>query len=67
MVIRDVAPGVTTLSIPFLRFGRIKFGGRATIGTHPQLAHPFFPSNPYPLSDVLQCGTRSLMYRPHPR
>ncbi|TVY87196.1 hypothetical protein LAWI1_G008556, partial [Lachnellula willkommii] len=31
MVIRDLVPGVTTLSVPFLRFGRIKFGGRATI------------------------------------
>ncbi|KAF8859789.1 hypothetical protein BDZ45DRAFT_688876 [Acephala macrosclerotiorum] len=31
MVIRDIAPGVTTLSVPFLRFGRIKIGGRATI------------------------------------
>lgn len=32
MVIRDVTPNVTTLSVPFLRFGMIKFGGRATIG-----------------------------------
>ncbi|KAG9242282.1 hypothetical protein BJ878DRAFT_179647 [Calycina marina] len=31
MVIREIAPGVTTLSVPFLRFGMIKFGGRATI------------------------------------
>ncbi|KUJ06301.1 uncharacterized protein LY89DRAFT_412713 [Mollisia scopiformis] len=31
MVIRDIAPNVTTLSVPFLRFGRIKIGGRATI------------------------------------
>ncbi|KAF5877436.1 uncharacterized protein Bfra_001803 [Botrytis fragariae] len=31
MVIRDVTPNVTTLSVPFLRFGMIKFGGRATI------------------------------------
>jgi len=31
MVIRDLVPGVTTLSVPFLRFGHIKFGGRATI------------------------------------
>jgi hypothetical protein len=33
MVIREITPNVTTLSVPFLRFGRIKFGGRATIGT----------------------------------
>lgn len=32
MVIRELAPGVTTLSVPFLRFDKIKFGGRATIG-----------------------------------
>jgi hypothetical protein len=35
MVIRDVVPGVTTLSVPFLRFGLIKIGGRATVGMHP--------------------------------
>jgi hypothetical protein len=39
MVIREIAPGVTTLSVPFLRFGRIKFGGRATIGI--SLSVPF--------------------------
>jgi len=31
MVIRDVTPNITTLSLPFLRFGLIKVGGRATI------------------------------------
>ncbi|RFU30362.1 hypothetical protein B7463_g5979, partial [Scytalidium lignicola] len=31
MVIRDVTPNITTLSLPFLRFGRFKIGGRATI------------------------------------
>ncbi|KAH8660736.1 hypothetical protein BGZ60DRAFT_413956 [Tricladium varicosporioides] len=31
MVIRELVPNVTTFSVPFLRFGRIKFGGRATI------------------------------------
>jgi len=31
MVIREIVLGVTTLSVPFLRFGMIKFGGRATI------------------------------------
>ncbi|KAF1997080.1 hypothetical protein P154DRAFT_471479 [Amniculicola lignicola CBS 123094] len=32
MVIRDVVPNViTTLSVPFLRFGRLKVGGRGTI------------------------------------
>lgn len=32
MVIRDVSALVTTLSVPFLRFGMVKIGGRATIG-----------------------------------
>jgi hypothetical protein len=33
MVIRDVVPRViTTLSVPFWRFGKIKVGGRGTIG-----------------------------------
>lgn len=32
MVIRNVSPMITTLSIPFLRFNKFKFGGRATIG-----------------------------------
>lgn len=30
MVIRDVAPSITTFSVPFLRFGHIKIGGRGT-------------------------------------
>jgi hypothetical protein len=34
MVIRDVVPRqITTLSVPFWRFGRVKVGGRGTIGT----------------------------------
>ena len=31
MVIRDVTPNITTFSVPFLRFGHLKFGGRGTI------------------------------------
>lgn len=31
MVIRDITPNVVTLSVPFLRHGTIKFGGRATL------------------------------------
>lgn len=31
MVIRDVTPTITTLSVPFLRFGHIKIGGRGTL------------------------------------
>lgn len=32
MVIRDLTPNVVTLSVPFLRFGVFKVGGRGTIG-----------------------------------
>jgi hypothetical protein len=35
MVIRDVVPGITTFSVPFLRFGMIKLGGRGTVGSFP--------------------------------
>ncbi|CAK7229604.1 hypothetical protein SCUCBS95973_007283 [Sporothrix curviconia] len=31
MVIRDITPSITTLSLPFLRFGRFEIGGRSTI------------------------------------
>jgi len=31
MVIRSVTPDITTLSVPFLRFGHIKIGGRGTL------------------------------------
>jgi len=31
MVIRQVTPNITTLSVPFARYGRIQIGGRATL------------------------------------
>lgn len=31
MVIRHVTPNIVTFSTPFLRFGRIKIGGRGTV------------------------------------
>src|SRR5271154_6399671 len=31
MVIRDITPNIATLSVPFLRFGLLKIGGRATL------------------------------------
>lgn len=42
LVIRDVLPNITTLSLPFARFGILKFGGRATIGlpSPPSSSHP---------------------------
>ena len=32
MAIRHVTPNIVTCSAPFLRFGRLKIGGRGTIG-----------------------------------
>lgn len=32
MVIREVTPGIITLSVPFARFGQLRVGGRGTIG-----------------------------------
>lgn len=32
MVIRNITPNIVTLSIPFERYGLLKFGTRATIG-----------------------------------
>ena len=31
-VTRQITPNITTLSSPFYRFGRVKLGGRATLG-----------------------------------
>lgn len=36
MVIRNVTSDVVTMSLPFARFGRLKFGGRGTLGEYPQ-------------------------------
>jgi hypothetical protein len=35
MVIRDITPNITTLSVPFARLGLIRVGGRGTIGILP--------------------------------
>lgn len=43
MVIRDITPNVVTLSVPFARFGMIRVGGRATIGTQSRLFHFTIP------------------------
>ena len=32
MVIRNISPNVVIFSVPFLRFGLFKVGGRATLG-----------------------------------
>lgn len=45
MVIRQVTPNITTCSAPFLRFGRLKVGGRGTIGTPPNSTDPTLPAN----------------------
>jgi hypothetical protein len=69
MVIRDIAPNVTTLSVPFLRFGRIKFGGRATIGISsfpPPLFIPIRSTNKQNSQAPLRLPSRLLPRRPHP-
>lgn len=33
MVIRNITPNIVTFSVPFSRFGKIKIGGRGTLGT----------------------------------
>lgn len=35
MVIRNVTSDVVTMSLPFARFGRLKFGARGTLGMYP--------------------------------
>ena len=32
MVIRDITPNMVTMSLPFARFGIVRFGGRGTLG-----------------------------------
>lgn len=32
MVIRNVTPNIATFSVPFARFGKVKIGGRGTLG-----------------------------------
>ena len=32
MVIRDITPNIVTLSVPFSRFGKLRVGGRGTVG-----------------------------------
>jgi hypothetical protein len=40
MVIRQITPQITTFSVPFSRFGLIKFGGRGTLGIYHAFANP---------------------------
>jgi len=48
MVTRQVVPNViTTFSAPFWRFGRIKIGGRGTVGIYPPRSFSFV-YNPFP-------------------
>lgn len=34
MVIRSVTPDIVTMSLPFARFGLLRFGGRGTLGEY---------------------------------
>lgn len=53
MVIRKVTENITTLSVPFARFGRMKIGGRATLGIEQRLPPPAWSNTSqfvYPLA-----------------
>ncbi|KAK0105716.1 hypothetical protein ONS95_004238 [Cadophora gregata] len=63
-VIREIVPGVTTVSVPFLRFGRIKFGGRATIVKLRTGTLAVF--SPTPLTPLLKTTISSLSTSPTP-
>lgn len=52
MVIRNITPSITTLSVPFWRFGRVKIGGRGTLGmlsTRDAIIHILIPYLPVKL------------------
>ncbi|KAL2062391.1 hypothetical protein VTL71DRAFT_6657 [Oculimacula yallundae] len=63
-VIREIVPGVTTISVPFLRFGRIKFGGRATIVKLQSGTLAVF--SPTPLTPLIKTTISSLSPSPTP-
>ncbi|PBP20187.1 hypothetical protein BUE80_DR009058 [Diplocarpon rosae] len=63
-VIREVVPGITTVSVPFLRFNRIKFGGRATIVRLKSGTLAVF--SPTPLTPLVQRTVSSLSPSPSP-
>ncbi|KAH7311970.1 hypothetical protein BKA65DRAFT_440964 [Rhexocercosporidium sp. MPI-PUGE-AT-0058] len=63
-VIREIVPGVTTISVPFLRFGRIKFGGRATIVKLQSGTLAVF--SPTPLTPLIKTTISSLSTSPTP-
>lgn len=48
MVIRYVTPDIVTLSLPFSRFGLIKFGGRGTLGR--VVAHFYYSHGQHEMS-----------------
>lgn len=39
MVIRSVTPDIVTTSLPFARFGLMRFGGRGTLGEYRTLTY----------------------------
>ncbi|CZT08867.1 uncharacterized protein RAG0_13803 [Rhynchosporium agropyri] len=63
-VIREIVPGVTTISVPFLRFGRIKFGGRTTIVQLQTGTLAVF--SPTPLTPLIKSHIASISNSPRP-
>ncbi|KAJ5035088.1 uncharacterized protein L3040_008349 [Drepanopeziza brunnea f. sp. 'multigermtubi'] len=63
-VIREVVPGITTISVPFLRFNRIKFGGRATLVRLQSGTLAVF--SPTPLTPLVKSTIASISPSPTP-
>ncbi|KAL6409426.1 nuclear protein Qri2/Nse4 [Ilyonectria robusta] len=57
MVIRHVTPNIATFSVPFARVGRIKIGGRGTLGT------PAFYSIAPPTTQVSNLHDSEALFR----
>lgn len=58
MVIRKVTPNIATFSVPFSRFGKVKIGGRGTLGMYALL---LITSN---LSAILTSNSQAHLWRP---
>lgn len=58
MVIRRLTPNITTLSMPFARFGRAKIGSRATLISMPSGAVAVF--SPIALTDEVRNAVREM-------
>ena len=63
MVIRNVTPRVVTFSVPFSRFGKIKIGGRGTLGRCSS-PHVLFSDINSPFSQMVKLYHHAVHCRP---